>query len=181
MKTLIIYISLFCLTLQLSVKAQQNHYRLDPIIPSTIELKNGCDVLRPVYFNYSQRRLYNINNMPINANHFLEMCRGINNPQIRNQIYHYDQLTHNKRKLLGAMIACGVGGYFTFVGSVMALSSGIPSESTYVVMGVGAVSLFIATPILAISTGIPHQKRKEILFRDLPEAYNFHVLTQTNP
>jgi hypothetical protein len=117
--------------------------------------------------------------MPINSRHFLESCRGINDPRIQDQIHKYDKLTGNKKKILGAMIVCGVGGYITTMISVSAMSgSGRTPEGAYTALGVGLASLFLATPILAISSGVPHQKRKEILFRDLPEAYNFYVLSE---
>jgi hypothetical protein len=179
MKTSIIYISLFYLVLQLKINAQANRYQLDENVSNQLELKNGCDVLRPVYYNFSRRRLYTGNQMPLNGNRFLEMCRSLNDPGIQSQIRRYDQLTSNKRKLVGAMLICGIGGYVTMMGSLLAASNSYAYDrSPYIGMGIGAISLFIATPILAISTGIPHQKRKEVVFRDLPEAYNFYVTSQ---
>lgn len=170
------------LAFQINVNAQVHNYRLDEIPNQPVFKKSECEGLRPVYFNFSRRRLYNSNNMPLNGNHFLELCRGINDPQVQHQLRKYDQLTHNKKKLLVAMIVCGVGGYVGLMGSASMLSSsGNYNKNGYTVLGISAASLFIATPILAISTGIPHQKRKEILFRDLPDAYNFYVLSQPNP
>ena len=180
MKT-IFYLTALYLSLQFNLSAQIDPYQLDNFEPAIVATKNECDKLKPVYFNYTKRRLYSNNKMPLNGRHFLELCRGINDPKIRFQIRRYDQLTSNKRKILGAMIACGVGGYITTMASMVAMSgSGYTPEGAYATLGVGLVSLLVATPVLAISSGIPHQKRKEILFRDLPEAYNFHVLTQNN-
>lgn len=175
MKT-IYYLIAFCFCIQYNSKAQANFYRLDEFETEPVIKKNVCDGLKPVYYNFSKRRLYSSNKMPLNGRHFLDLCRGINDERVELQIRRYDQLSANKRKLVTATIICGVGGYLTFIGSVMNASSGYSHNgSPYVAMGIGAAALFIATPILAISTGIPHQKRKEILFRDLPEAYNFHV------
>lgn len=180
MKT-IFYLIAFCFCLEFNTKAQFNSYQIDGSEPGLIAKKNDCDALRPVYYNFTSRRLYYSNKMPLNGRHFLELCRGMNDPRIQHQIRRYDQLTSNKRKILGAMIACGIGGYITTMASVVAMSgSGHTPEGAYTTLGIGLASLFIATPVLAISSGIPHQKRKEILFRDLPEAYNFHVLSQTN-
>lgn len=178
MKT-IFYLAALFLSLQFNLSAQVNSYQLDDVVPERIEKKNECDGLKPVYFNYTKRRLYYSNKMPLNGRHFLELCRGIDNPSIQHQIYKYDQLTRNKKKLIGAMIVCGVAGYMTTIGSMMAMSgSGRTPEGAYATLGAGLISLCIATPVLAISTGIPHQKRKEILFRDLPDAYNFYVTSQ---
>jgi hypothetical protein len=180
MKT-IFYLIAFSLSLQFNLSAQVNNFQLDAFEQEVVIQKSECGKLRPVYFNYTKRRLYSSNKTPLNGRHFLELCRGMNDPRIQYQIRRYDQLTRNKKKILGAMIACGVGGYITTMVSVSAMSgSGRTPEGAYTTLGIGLASLFLATPILAISSGIPHQKRKEILFRDLPEAYNFHVLSQTN-
>ncbi len=173
------YLFAFLFSLQFNLSAQVNSYQLDSFESKEIIPKKDCDKLRPVYFNYSKRRLFTNNKMPLNGRHFLELCRGIDDPRIRHQIRKYDQLTSNKKKLIGAMIAAGVAGYFGLIASTGMINSSGPDA--YIVMGVSAASLVIVTPILAISTSIPHQKRKEILFRDLPEAYNFYVLSQPNP
>lgn len=179
MKT-IIYSAALYLTLQFNLSAQVNRYQLDDFQTENSITKNDCDKLKPVYYNFSKRRLYANNKMPINGRHFLDLCRGINDSRLQHQIRRYDQLTSNKKKMIVASIVCGVGGYLTLVYSAMMATSSYAADRHYVGIGVGAASLFVATPILAFSTAIPHAKRKEILFRDLPEAYNFHVLSQTN-
>lgn len=180
MKT-IFYLFAFCFSLQFNLSGQVSPYKLDAFeMESTIQ-KREFDDSRPVYFNFSKRRLYSSDKRPINGRRFLEACRAINDPGIQQQIYNYDKLTNNKKKLIGAMIACGIAGYATMMGSLMMSSTASSTnQGPYIGMGIGAAVLFIATPILAISTTIPHQKRKEILFRDLPEAYNFHVLSHNN-
>jgi len=179
MKTRLIYLTALYLIFQFNLSAQVNSFQLDSFEPEAAVRNYECDKLRPVYFNYTKRRLYLSNKMPLNAVHFLEVCRNINDPNIRLQIRKYDQLTSNKRKLVTATVVCGVGGYITLMASALSASSSYATDRVYFGMGIGAVAL-LATPFLAISTGIPHQKRKEILFRDLPEAYNFHVTSQTN-
>lgn len=173
MKT-IFYIITFCFCIQFDTKAQINSaYQLDEAKMETIVQKNDCDGLKPVFYNFSRRRLYTSNKMPMNPKHFLELCRRINDPGVQEQIRRYDELTRNKRKLIGAMIFTGVAGYATLVGSMVAASSNVDGAGTAAV--IGAASLFVVTPALAISTTAPHQKRKEILFHDLPEAYNLYV------
>jgi len=39
---------------------------------------------------------------------------------------------------------------------------------------VGVVG-FLAIPVVAIYSSVPHQKRKAVLYRDLPIAYNQYV------
>ena len=142
--------------------------------------KNDCDGLKPVFYNFSRRRLYTNDKMPMNAKHFLELCHGINDPNVQLQVRKYDKLTSNKKKLIVATIACGVGGYVgLFSSMIMTATSGPTPPNTYNIMGASAIVLF-AAPILAISTSIPHQKRKQVLFHDLPEAYNFYVTSQSN-
>lgn len=174
------YLFAFCYWMQ-STNAQISSYQLDEMPQQTIVKKDDCSGLKPVYYNFSRRRLYTNNKMPLNHRHFLELCRGINDPGIQHQIRKYDQLTSNKKKLIGAMIFTGVAGYITTMGSMVAVSgSGRTPEGAYTALGIGLASLFIVTPALAISTSLPHQKRKEILFRDLPDAYNFYVVAQAN-
>ena len=178
MKT-IIYLSTLYFALQFNLSAQLNRYQLDDFHTENSIAKNDCDKQRPVYYNFSKRRLYASNKMPIRGADFLYLCRGINDANVQHQIRRYDQLTFNKKKLVTATILCGVGGYLTFITSTMMGISSYSSDRHYIGMTIGAAAL-IATPILAISTSIPHQKRKEILFHDLPEAYNFHVTSQPN-
>jgi hypothetical protein len=173
------YIIAFCFCLRFNTKAQFNSaYQLDEAKMETIVTKNDCDGLKPVFYNFTRRRLYTGNKMPLNPRHFLELCRTINDPAIQEQIRRYDQLTRNKRKLIGALIFTGVAGYVTFIGSAIAASTS-SGDGASIGMGIGAASMLIVTPALAISTTAPHQKRKEILFHDLPEAYNQYVTSQS--
>lgn len=173
-KTTFYFIALF-LTLQLNLSAQEKNYSLDCCPYSSTETKESAQQLRPVYFSFAQRKLFYDKGMRLNERKFLYQCRQINDPQIKAQIARYDKLTNNKKKLLVAMAACAVGGYITMMGGMVSASGGGYYNQGYATMGVGAAVFFIATPILAISTAVPHQRRKEILFRDLPNAYNFYV------
>lgn len=182
MKT-IFYLAAFCFCFQFSIKAQNNSYEIDEFVTGTTIMKNDRDKLKPVYYNFTRRRLFTSNKVPLNGQLFLQQCRGINDDRIQLQINRYDQLTSNKKKILGAMFVCGIGGFIGMVASSSMIGSstyGYEAQNGYALLGVSAASLFLATPILAISTGIPHQKRKEILFHDLPEAYNFYVTSQPN-
>lgn len=179
MKTLF-YLLAFCCCIHFKAKTQSNSvYQLDELTTEPIIKKSDCNGLKPVFYNFTRRRLYTNNKMPLNGHHFLELCRNINDPNVQLQIRRYDQLTNNKKKLVAATIICGVGGYFVLVASAMSGLSQYSTDRHYIGMGIGAAAL-LATPFLAISTGIPHQKRKEILFHDLPEAYNFYVTSQPN-
>jgi hypothetical protein len=174
MKTIFIYLSFFCLAVQLNATAQVDPYRMDGCLPVKPKLEKPDNSLKPVYFNYTWRQLFYNGNIQMNGNNFLNMCRSIDDPQIQLQIARYNQLTRNKKNLLCAMIVCAASGYVTLMGSSFA-SNGYDYTRQYTIMGAGAALLFIATPIIAISTSIPHQKRKEVIFRDLPAAYNFYV------
>jgi len=179
MKTLF-YLLAFCCGVQFTAKAQsQSVYLPDEFRTEPVIKKNEDDKLKPVFYNFTRRRLYTSNKMPLNGQHFLELCRNISDPNVQLQIRRYDQLSHNKKKLVTATLLCGIGGYVTLVASTMSGLSQYSTNRHYIGMGIGAAAL-LATPFLAISTGIPHQKRKEILFHDLPEAYNFYVTSPTN-
>jgi hypothetical protein len=177
MKT-ILFFALFGLVIQVDLSAQQYPYGPDPGLhpqfqrhAKFIQTEGN---LKPVYFSYTRRQLYYDNNIRVNGNDFLNMCRGIHDVQIKRQIARYDQLTKKKKILVAASIVCGVSGYLcTVVGASM--SSYNSGQAGFLVTG---LTCLIATPILAISTSIPHQKRKEVVFRDLPNAYNIYVFNQ---
>ena len=166
MKT-IFYLIAFCFCIQVNTKAQINSYQLDEVEPGPIVKKNN-EGLKPVYYNFTRRRLFTSNKVPVNGQHFLQQCRGINDDRVQLQISKYDQLTSNKKKILTAMILSGIGGFIGMVASSSMIGSssyGYDRQNGYAVLGISAASLFVATPILAISSGIPHQKRKQILCR----------------
>ena len=110
MKT-IINISILFLALQFNLSAQVNRYQLDDFQTEHSITKSGGDKLKPVFYNFSKRRLYTSNQMPLNAQRFLFNCRQINDNKVQFHIQRYDQLTRNKKKLVAATIICGVGGY----------------------------------------------------------------------
>lgn len=171
-----IYLLILIRVLTLDLSAQINAYDLEYPIATKKEFKKNIQELQPVYYNFSQRKLYYKPGMRLNGNEFLNLCRSINDPAIQDQVARYDQLTRKKKGLIGGMIACAVGGYVTMMASMVAVSgSGYYNPNGYATMALGAAVLFIGTPVFAISTAFPHQKRKEILFRDLPEAYNFYA------
>jgi hypothetical protein len=175
MKTIFYIIALsFCI--QFNSKAQYNSsYQVDEVVTEPIVKKNNCNGLKPVFYDFTHRRLYTSNKTPLNPQQFLELCRGINDTGIQEQIIRYDQLTDSKRKLIGTMIFTGVAGCVAMMGSLGMQSTN--GNSAGMVAGIGAAAAFIVTPAIAISTTAPHQKRKEILFHDLPEAYNLYVTT----
>ena len=50
-------------------------------------------------------------------------------------------------------------------------------SGTLIFLGVASV---LVIPALAIYSTVPHQKRKTVLFRDLPVAYNYYVERHNN-
>ncbi|HWY12146.1 MAG TPA: hypothetical protein VN026_12515 [Bacteroidia bacterium] len=172
MNKIIFYLTVFAIAVCIKTTAQQNC--------SFDNRYNGLNNfgLVPVYYNYSSRQLFYNGIMPLNGNAFLGMCRGINDFKVQQQIARYDQLTKNKKRLVALTIVSGIGGYLLSIGSLAGFSSYRSSDSQNATLAVGALAL-LACPVLAISTAIPHQKRKEVVFRDLPAAYNFYVESQT--
>lgn len=170
----IVYYTVFLLVLS-QTKAQQ-------IVASSASLQtsiseNQIPEIQPVYFNYSRRQLLYNKDTRINPAYFLKLCRNINDAQVKNQIARYDQLTRNKKILVSAMFASGITGFSLMMASNGMYGTGVSTQSQYAVLFSG-LGLLLATPVLAISTSIPHQKRKQILFRDLPNAYNFYAVSQ---
>lgn len=177
MKTLF-YFSFLIFLLQITTKAQS--IKPDSIIFSQSVLPSfHSAALQPVYFNYSRRQLFYNKTTRVNPKEFLQLCRTIHDPQIKNQIARYDQLTRNKKIITGTMIGTAITGYLlTMVAATMPGNTPYNYGYQYSLI-FGGVACLLATPVLAITTSVPHQKRKEVLFRDLPDAYNFYVLNQS--
>jgi len=133
--------------------------------------------LSPVYFNYSKRQLKDIYKENISPIEFLNLCRSIQDSAIQLQVARYDAFTKDKERL--GVIALG-GGFSAIglLGSAGAASSSGGGQGNDVITAslacLGVVGL-LAIPIAAIYSSVPHQKRKAVLFRDLPIAYNLYV------
>jgi len=177
MKTLHYFSLLLCL-LQLSLNAQSGQPDTG-MSSQPVQLRFQNNTLQPIYFNYSRRQLFYNKTVRENPKEFLNLCRTLHDPQIKNQIARYDHLTQNKKIITASMIAAGVTGYIlTMVASDY--TGNTPGANNYQYpMLFGGLAFLLATPILAITMSVPHQKRKEVLFRDLPDAYNFYVITQS--
>ncbi|MBS1636131.1 MAG: hypothetical protein JST26_09460 [Bacteroidetes bacterium] len=139
----------------------------------------------PVYYNFSKRVLYSSEGKRINGQDFLEFCRGIPDSAVKVQVALYDACTRNKLRLGFAAIGGGIlsFGLFSFAAaqsSSQAYTGGNSNAGAISgCLGLGTVSL-MAVPISLIATTIPHQRRKLILFHDLPQAYNFYVKSLTS-
>jgi hypothetical protein len=129
-----------------------------------------------VYFNFQKRQLKYADNSRVSPVDFLNFCRTINDSAIQAQVARYDAYTKDKHKL-------GLVG----LGSGLAAFSLITSASAYAGQGNDIMTSSLAffgvlgvlmIPVTAIASSIPHQKRKEVLFRDLPIAYNRYVETK---
>lgn len=141
---------------------------------ASVVLKANATYL-PVYFNY-RRRLLKYNGVArIDGISFLNMCRSIKDSAVQEQIARYDEFTSQKQKLGFAAMGSAFAAFACFGGSV-ANDQGKP-ELTVMLVGTGAFCV-IAVPVIAIYSSVPHQKRKTVLFRDLPVAYNAYVERQ---
>lgn len=131
--------------------------------------------LQPVYFNFRKRQLKDENKNVISPLEFLNLCRSINDSAIQSQVARYDSYTKDKQRL--GLIALGSG----FSAIALLGSAGVNSElgnefvtGSCAFMGVVCV---LVIPAMAIYSSVPHQRRKAVLFRDLPIVYNHYVET----
>lgn len=106
---------------------------------------------------------------------FLTMCRSIKDSAVQEQVARYDGYTKEKQKLGVAVLGCGFLAT-GMLGGVAANDKGSP-EFNMMLAFTGMVAL-IAIPVIGIYSGTPHKKRKAVLFRDLPIAYNLFVESQ---
>lgn len=140
---------------------------------------NTTERLTPVYFNFHKRELRDLNKQVISAVEFLNLCRTINDSAIQIQVARYDSYTKDKQRL--GLIALGSG--FVAMGS-LGSAGATAGQGNDIIAGsfafFGALSVLVI-PAVTIYSSAPHQKRKAVLFRDLPIAYNHYVETHYQP
>lgn len=136
--------------------------------PSTVEYL-------PVYFNYRRRLLKYNGTERIGGTEFLNLCRAIQDSAVQEQLARYDAYTAEKQKLGLAALGSGFAG-FAFIGG--AAANGQNNETATATLAFTGVMAVLAIPVIAIYSSVPHQRRKAVLFRDLPVAYNLFVETQ---
>ncbi len=174
---------LFALVLTaLSTKAQNENKSIIPVcdtIERTIQTENPIVVnmpqrnLQPVYFNFRKRLLLDKYKNRIQPLEFLDLCRTINDSAIQQQVARFDGFTKDKANLGLAALGSGATA-FALLGSVAVYSEQHNTNATAGFAFFGVIAA-ISIPAIAIYTSVPHQKRKTVLFRDLPVAYNQYV------
>jgi hypothetical protein len=128
----------------------------------------------PVYFNYRRRQL-SYHGKRLDGAGFLRMCRSIPDSAVQEQLARYDDFTAQKQKLNFGMACAGFAGMAFFGG---ALNTESRHAETNAMLGLTAAICILTVPVMGIYTTVPHQKRKAVLFRDLPIAYNAYVESQ---
>lgn len=131
--------------------------------------------LYPVYFNYRKRLLRYNGTDEISGAEFLHLCRTINDSAIQLQVARYDAFTNQKAKLGIIALGGGLSSIALFVGT--AASTGAGNDMVTGSLAFFGVVGILMIPASAIYSAVPHQKRKAVLFRDLPVAYNQYVET----
>ena len=129
--------------------------------------------LLPVYFSYNKRKLI-LNGKRMSGIALVNMCRSINDPCVQEQLKCYDQLSTNKRWILTSTAFCGANTF------VMICATSSTTQNNSAIWASCALASAIAAGVTAICSSIPHQKRKIIMFHDLPIAYNNYLASQTN-
>jgi hypothetical protein len=132
--------------------------------------------LSPVYFHYRRRQLKDAYKNNIPPLEFLNLCRSINDSAVQAQVARYDNYTRDKQKLGLGALASGATA-FALLGGSAGFAESQNSNASAAFGFFGAIA-FLAIPAIAIYTSVPHQKRKAVLFRDLPIAYNQYIESQ---
>lgn len=128
----------------------------------------------PVYFNY-RRHVLQYDGKRIDGLDFLELCRGIPDSTVREQVKQYDAYTAQKQKLVFSLLGSSFAGMACIGGALGNASPSTGANGTLIFTGAACL---LAVPVLAICTAAPHQRRKTLLFRDLPIVYNAYVEAQ---
>lgn len=132
--------------------------------------------LSPVYFHYRRRQLKDAYKNNIAPLEFLNLCRSINDSAVQAQVARYDNYTRDKQKLSLGALASGATA-FALMGSSAGFAESQNNNASAAFGFFGAIA-FLAIPAIAIYSSVPHQKRKAVLFRDLPIAYNQYIESQ---
>lgn len=174
MKTITFIIAIiFC---ALNSKSQNENTR--PCVVNDcyeIKVSENRKKLTPVYFNFRKRQLRDVNRNTISPIEFLNLCRMINDSAIQMQVAIYDSYSRDKQRL--GVVALGSGfAALGLIGSSLASAGQGNDVMSGSLAFFGAVSILVI-PAVAIYSTVPHQKRKGVLFRDLPIVYNHYVDT----
>jgi hypothetical protein len=129
--------------------------------------------LKPVYFNFRKRLLMDSYKSRISPVDFLNLCRTINDSAVQQQIARYDGYTKDKANLGIAALGSGAAT-FVLLGSAVSYAGQSNTNASASFAFFGVLTL-VSLPVMAIYSSVPHQKRKGVLFRDLPIAYNRYV------
>lgn len=177
MKTILITLAiLFC---SLNHKAQ-NENCTSSIVAGISQPSFRSGKLTPVYFHFRKRQLRDTDKNLIQPIEFLNLCRSINDSAIQCQVARYDAFTKEKQTIGVVALGSGFGAIGLLGAASMNAADGQNSE-----MVTGSLAFFgvigvLIIPVAAIYSSVPHQRRKGILFRDLPVAYNHYVETHQN-
>lgn len=175
---------MFSVSVSLKSQVQYTGTQTNPVTSSTTSaekalVSNSTNCYLPVFFNYRRRQLKYNGLRKMDPVVFLTMCRGINDSIVQGQVARYDEYTREKQKLGFGALGCGFAA-FGLLGGASAIPQGDALLPTSLVF-TGVLAL-VAVPVIAIYSGVPHKKRKAVLFRDLPVAYNLFVESQqANP
>ncbi|MES2132590.1 MAG: hypothetical protein V4506_09575 [Bacteroidota bacterium] len=158
-------------------KAQSNNTQQISTVDKVILQVSQSSTIEylPVYFNYRRRLLKYNGTQRMDGAEFLNLCRTIRDSAVQEQVARYDAYTAEKQKLGLAALGSGFAGFALLGGAAANTQSNETVTATLAVTGVMAV---LAIPAIAIYSSVPHQRRKTVLFRDLPIAYNLFVETQ---
>lgn len=179
MKTTQLFFVMVLLLAGTLLKAQpkQGYY---PVYKSAYAQNNSQTPCAPVYYNFFKRQLLYNGCEKISGADFLEICRGINDSAVQAQIARYDNYSLNKGKMGLVAVSAGITGFGMLL-NVEQMSGSQASDQimrgTLVTAGVIGI---LTIPVMAIASSVPHQRRKAVLFRDLPIAYNNYVESLTH-
>lgn len=158
-------------------KGQSNHpQQISKVDKAMLQVNQSSTIeYLPVYFNYRRRLLKYNGTQRMDGAEFLSLCRTIQDSAVQEQVARYDAYTAEKQKLGLAALGSGFAGFAFLGGAAANAQNNETATATLAVTGVMAV---LAIPVIAIYSSVPHQRRKTVLFRDLPIAYNLFVETQ---
>jgi hypothetical protein len=167
------------------MKTLQLFFLLAFIIPAdgskaqSINNNSICRNLAPVYYNFYKRQLFYNGCEKLAGADFLETCRSIKDSAVQAEVARYDQFSNNKYKMGIIAISAGTTGLGLMISSETMGGNQASDQLVRGTLVTAAVIGILTIPVMAIASSVPHQRRKEVLFRDLPIAYNNYVESLT--
>jgi hypothetical protein len=138
------------------------------------------DSLKKVCSDYKKRKLLLDCAIRLHPEEFLHMCSEAKNEKVQNTLLHYNKTKKHRNDFRTAAIIFGAGaGLIYIVGGLTYIeavgTNNKLQENSAATLIIGGNFVFCGSLTFTILSATKNFKRKKLLYKELPEAYNFYV------